>query len=180
LQGSSGPKNTLKAAAKSLNLELGEFEVKVPADLDTAMRSAKIGVFQVGLPSRLQNRLRMRRTCIICPSVNSHKEIALAAIYACVREASFIAQWLILVEDRPPLGVIANRKLNSEGWHLLSSSLHIPGVCRPRARIIVSFVSFEKFDARCFWTFATISASSGHASAPARLLPTVELRYYPT
>jgi hypothetical protein len=37
----SGPKDTLKAGAKSLNLELHEFEVNVPSDLDTAMRSAK-------------------------------------------------------------------------------------------------------------------------------------------
>jgi putative ABC transport system substrate-binding protein len=84
LHGSSGPKDTLKAAAKSLNLELHEFEVKLSSDLDTAMRSAKnwgaqaLYTFPGGFTFSFAKQIADAANVHKLPSANSHKEIALA------------------------------------------------------------------------------------------------------
>ena len=84
VQGSSGPKDTLKAAAKSLNLELHEFQVKVPSDLDTAMGRAKdwgaqaLYTFPGGFTFSFAKQIADSANAHHLPSANSHKEIALA------------------------------------------------------------------------------------------------------
>ncbi len=83
-QGSSGPRNTLVAAAKSLNLELHDFEVKLPSEFEAAVRSAKdwgaqaLYTWPQGLFFSFAKQFADVAIAYHLPSVNSHREVALA------------------------------------------------------------------------------------------------------
>ena len=83
-QGSSGPKDALARAAKSLGLELREFQVKVPSDLDAAMRSAKdwgaqgLYTFPGGLTFSFPKQIADAANGYHLATVGSHSEIASA------------------------------------------------------------------------------------------------------
>jgi putative tryptophan/tyrosine transport system substrate-binding protein len=83
-QGSSGPKDALARAAKSLGLELREFQVKVPSDLDAAMRSAKdwgaqgLYTFPGGFTFSFPKQIVDAANAYHLATVGSHSEIASA------------------------------------------------------------------------------------------------------
>jgi putative ABC transport system substrate-binding protein len=83
-QGSTGPRDTLARAAKSLGLELREFQVEVPSDLDVAMRSAKnwgaqgLYTFPGGFTYSFPKQIADAANAYHLATVNSHREVALA------------------------------------------------------------------------------------------------------
>jgi len=113
-QGSTGPRDALARAAKSLNLELHEVEVKVPSDLDAAMRSAKdwgaqgLYTFPGGFTFSFPKQIADAANAYHLPTVNSHSEIALAggllAYSADLKEMARRGAWYIdkILRGTPP------------------------------------------------------------------------------
>lgn len=83
-QGSTGPRDALARAAKSLRLELREFQVKVPSDLNAAMRSAKdwgaqgLYTFPGGFTFSFAQQIVDAANTYHLATVGSHSGIALA------------------------------------------------------------------------------------------------------
>src|ERR1700730_1140149 len=110
----SRPWQQRKAAAKSLNLELHEFEAKVPSDLDTAMRSARdwgaqaLYTFPGGFTFSFAKQIADAANAYHLPSANSHKEIALAggllAYAADLKELGRRGAWYLdkILRGTPP------------------------------------------------------------------------------